>query len=75
MIDLFNREVVGLAVADHHRAELICDAIAMAKRNKRVRKKAIFHSDRGAEYTSWKFRHTLKANNMRHVYGSCWDLL
>ncbi len=26
MIDLFNREVVGWAIADHHRADLICEA-------------------------------------------------
>ncbi|MGB3673138.1 MAG: IS3 family transposase [Candidatus Nanopelagicales bacterium] len=33
VIDLYNREVVGWAVADHHRTELICDAIRMARRN------------------------------------------
>ncbi len=41
VIDLFNREVVGWAVADHHRAELICDAIRMAKRNKRIKRRAV----------------------------------
>ncbi len=62
VIDLYNREVIGWAMAEHHRAELVCDAIVMARRNRRVRRRAIFHSDRGAEYTSRAFRRCLKAN-------------
>lgn len=76
VIDLFNREVVGWAVADHHRAELICDAIRMARRNGRIKRWAIFHSDRGAEYTSRKFRRCLKEATMRPSMGrvgTCYD--
>ncbi len=62
VIDLYNREVIGWAMAEHHRAELVCDAIVMARRNGRVRRRAVFHSDRGAEYTSRAFRRCLKAN-------------
>ena len=60
VIDLYNREVIGWAVADHHRTELICDAIRMARRTGRTKRRAIFHSDRGSEYTSRKFRRCLK---------------
>ena len=76
VIDLYNREVVGWAVADHHRTELICDAIRMARRNKRTKRRAIFHSDRGSEYTSRKFRKCLKAARMRPSMGrvgTCYD--
>lgn len=62
VIDLYNREVVGWAMAGHHRAELVCTAIEMARRNRRVRRRAVFHSDRGAEYTSRAFRHCLRTN-------------
>jgi len=62
VIDLFNREIVGWAMAEHHRAELVCDAIVMARQNRRVRRRAVFHSDRGSEYTSRDFRACLKAN-------------
>lgn len=58
VIDLYNREVIGWSMAEHHRADLVCDAIVMARQNRR----AVFHSDRGAEYTSREFRVCLKAN-------------
>ena len=76
VIDLYNREVVGWAVADHHRTELICDAIRMARRNGRTKRRAIFHSDRGSEYTSRKFRRCLKEARMRPSMGrvgTCYD--
>jgi len=43
VIDLFNREVVGWAMADHHRADLICEAIVMGRQNRRIRRRAVFH--------------------------------
>ena len=71
VIDLFNREVVGWAMAEHHRASLVCDAIVMARQNRRVRRRAVFHSDRGAEYTSTELRRCLKANGrMRSSMGN-----
>jgi hypothetical protein len=48
-IDLFNREVVGHAMADHMRAELVCDAVDLAHRRGLVQPHAIFHSDRGSQ--------------------------
>ena len=35
VIDLYNREVIGWAMAEHHRASLVCDAIIMARQNRR----------------------------------------
>lgn len=62
VIDLYNREIIGWSMAEHHRADLVCDAIVMARQNRRIRRRAVFHSDRGAEYTSQDFRACLKAN-------------
>lgn len=71
VIDLYNREIIGWSMADHHRAELVCDAIIMARQNRRIRRRAVFHSDRGAEYTSKQFRRCLKLNGtMRSSMGA-----
>ena len=47
VIDLASRRVVGWAMAEHMRAELVCDALRMAIKNRRPGQGAIFHSDRG----------------------------
>jgi transposase InsO family protein len=44
-IDLFNREVIGHAMAEHMRAELVCDAVHLAHRRGLVAPDPIFHSD------------------------------
>jgi len=71
VIDLFNREVAGWSMADHHRADLVCQAIEMAVASGKMRRRAIFHSDRGAEYTSRQFRDCLHANGrLRQSMGA-----
>jgi transposase InsO family protein len=75
-IDLYNREVIGHAMAEHMRAELVCDAVELAHRRGLVDTDAIFHSDRGSQYTSTEFRATLKRLRMRASMGrvgSCYD--
>jgi transposase InsO family protein len=49
VIDLSSRRVVGWALADHMRTELVSDALAMALRNRRPEEGVIFHSDRGCQ--------------------------
>jgi transposase InsO family protein len=56
VIDLDSRRVVGWALADHMRAELVGDALKMAFATRRPRRGVIFHSDRGCQYTSKDFR-------------------
>jgi transposase InsO family protein len=75
-IDLFNREVIGHAMAEHMRAELVSDAVHLAHRRGLVAPDAIFHSDRGAQYTSAEFRAALSTLHMRGSMGrvgSCYD--
>ena len=48
----------------------------MAARNNPLAAKAIFHSDRGSNYTSRKFAKTLKKLDLRHSVGRtgiCYD--
>lgn len=75
-IDLFNREVVGHAMAEHMRADLVCRAVRLAHLRGLVEPDAIFHSDRGSQYTSTEFRTTLSTLHMRGSMGrtgSCYD--
>ena len=76
MIDLFNSEIVGYSFADNHHTDLICETVLMAVRNGRVRRRGVFHSDQGSEYTSKQFEKCLKANRMRGSMGrvaTCYD--
>jgi len=47
VIDLASRRVVGWALADHMRAELVEDALTMAFANRAPQRGVIFHSDMG----------------------------
>jgi transposase InsO family protein len=76
VIDLSTRMVVGWQLADHMRASLIVDALQMALDAGHVRPDAIFHSDRGAQYTSSEFARHCKANRIQRSVGRtgvCWD--
>jgi hypothetical protein len=48
-MDLFGRKIVGWAMRDHMRAELVCAALAMAIRQQRPGAGLIHHSDRGVQ--------------------------
>jgi transposase InsO family protein len=76
IIDLGSRRVAGWAMADHMRAELVCDALDMAVAARRPAPGLIFHSDRGSQYTSKAFRDLLVSHGMRQSLsraGQCWD--
>lgn len=52
VIDCYSRRLVGWAVADHMRVELVEDALHAAKLTRGSLAGAIFHSDHGSVYTS-----------------------
>jgi transposase InsO family protein len=55
VIDLYSRRLVGWAIADHLRTDLVLDALHAAERTRGSLAGAIFHSDHGAQYTSKAF--------------------
>jgi transposase InsO family protein len=55
MIDLYSRRLVGWAIADHMRTELVTDALAAAIRTRGSLNGAIMHTDHGSQYTSRAF--------------------
>jgi putative transposase len=76
VIDCYSKRIVGWAIDDNYKTPLIEQAIAMAARNNQLAPKAIFHSDRGSNYTSGEFAKTLKKHDIRHSVGRtgiCYD--
>lgn len=76
VIDCFSRQVIGWSMAEHMRAELVVDALTMAAGNGTLDTEAIFHSDRGSQYSSARFRAALEAHGVRPSMGRtgvCWD--
>ena len=65
VIDLASRRVVGWAMADHMRADLVCEALEMALSWRRPVARLIFHSDRGSQNNSARFRQLLAAHGIR----------
>ncbi len=74
VVDAFSRRVVGWAMADHLRTELILDAVGMAiQHRKPIRDQLIHHSDRGSQYTSFEFGRTLRSCGVLASMGSVAD--
>ncbi|MGC4790232.1 IS3 family transposase [Micromonospora sp. DT178] len=62
VVDAYSRRVVGWAMADDLRTELILDAVGMAIQHRRpAREQLVHHSDRGTQYTSFDFGRTLRS--------------
>ena len=76
VIDCATRKCVGWAIDDNYRTPLITSAITMAARNMSLPAGAIFHSDRGSNYTSGEFAAVLEGLGIRQSVGrtgSCFD--
>ncbi|WP_179500202.1 DDE-type integrase/transposase/recombinase [Streptomyces sp. WZ.A104] len=75
-LDLATREVVGYAMADRHRAELVVDALDMSHGRGGLEPGCVIYSDRGSEYTSAQFRDRIRELGLRQSCGrtgSCFD--
>jgi putative transposase len=76
VIDCATRKIAGWAMDDNYKTPLITDAIRMAARNLDLPEGAIFHSDRGSNYTSGEFAGELKELEIRQSVGRtgiCYD--
>jgi transposase InsO family protein len=66
----------GHAMAEHMRTDLVCDAVDLATARGLITPEAVFHSDRGVQYTSGQFRTALAEHKIRPSVGrvgSCYD--
>lgn len=74
VLDAFSRRVVGWSIADHLRAELVCDALDMARWRRRPEVgQTVAHSDHGSQYTSWAFGQRLRQAGLHGSMGSIGD--
>ena len=76
VIDCFSRKIVGWAMADNYKTPLITAAIRAAARNLDLPPGAIFHSDRGSNYTSSEYAAALTELGVRQSVGRtgiCYD--
>ncbi|SES42225.1 Transposase InsO and inactivated derivatives [Actinokineospora terrae] len=77
VLDCFSKKVVGYAMADHMRTELVVDALRMAAGNVAVvPDSTLFHSDRGTQYVSAEFAAAagdLKISRSVGRTGICYD--
>ncbi len=69
--------IIGWAMADHMRARLCTDALAMARDHGYLEAETtVFHSDRGSQYTSGEFQKWCAGNRVTQSMGAvgvCWD--
>lgn len=76
VIDCYSKTVLGWALDEHYTAELVCTAMTMAARRIPLPQGAIFHSDRGSQYTSYVFACLLREEGVRQSVGRtgiCFD--
>jgi putative transposase len=69
VIDCATRKIVGWAMDDNYKTPLISRAIEMAANNLTLPEGAIFHSDRGSNYTSAAFALKLSELGIRQSVG------
>ena len=66
IIDLFDRKVIGWSLSEDMTAEnTVIKAWNAAVDNRPIKRKLIFHSDRGSQYASTTFRNILKSYKKR----------
>ena len=77
VIDALSRRVIGWAIDEHMRADLVQDALAMAITLRGdLPAKVVFHSDRGTQYASAQIAAFAAANGLTRsmgLTGICWD--
>lgn len=76
VLDLFNREVVGWSIAPRMTADIVAEALTMAKSRRKPSPGLMHHSDRGSQYASRPFQDQLARYGMicsMSRKGNCWD--
>lgn len=76
VIDLFSRAILGWSVAETMHASLVTDALQRAIDGGQVQRGALFHSDRGSQYSAGSTRVCLARHGLRQsmsAKGYCYD--
>ncbi len=76
IMDLYSRRIVGWAIDKRMTTSLISRAMIKAYNIRQPPKGLVFHSDRGSQYTSERYRKLLNDYHIRASMGdvgACWD--
>lgn len=77
IIDLYSRRVVGWAMADHMRTELVLEALTAALGSRTPSSAGLlFHSDRGSQYAAHAYQQALEQAGIACSMSrraNCWD--
>lgn len=69
VVNAYSRKVVGWAMTDHLRTELILDAVGMAITTRKPAAGTVHDTDRGSQYTSYEFGKALRASGLLASMG------
>jgi putative transposase len=72
VLDVWSRRIVGWAMANHLKTELVLDALDMALAQRRP-ESVIHHSDKGCQYTSYAFGKRCREASVVPSMGSTGD--
>ena len=75
-MDAYSKRIIGYALAQHMKIELVLQALRMAKIARRPSKGLIHHSDKGSQFTSYAYSRALEASGIRARFtgtGACLD--
>ncbi len=76
VMDLFSRKVIGWALDNHMREDLIMEALEMAVSERELQPDTLLHSDRGVQYRGHDYQNALRDYGLRCSMsrtGNCWD--
>lgn len=76
VMDLYSRRIVGWHIDKRMTTDLVSKALMRAYNLRQPKRGIVFHSDRGSQYTSKRFRKLLSSYGIRSSMGSvgaCWD--
>lgn len=76
VMDLYSRRIVGWHIDKRMTTDLVIKALEKAYHLRQPSDGIVFHSDRGSQYTSRRYRKLLSRYNIRASMGdvgACWD--
>jgi transposase InsO family protein len=76
VMDVHSRRILGWSLGRDRTTKLTLTSLGNALKNRPIKNDLIFHTDRGIEYTAFRFQDELKKNGIRHSVnrpGCCTD--
>ena len=76
VMDVYSRRILGWSLSRDRTVKLTLSALQNALRGRQPEKGMIFHTDRGIEYTAYRFRDELRRHGIRQSFnraGQCTD--